>query len=447
MKTSLRIFPGWWWVAALAVAIGPFLSAQTTPAAAPAVPAAPAPAATADAAATPVLSADQLDQLTGPIALYPDALVALILPASTNSSDVVLAARYLAGGGDPEKTDDQPWDDSVKGLAHYPDVVKWMDENLEWTKDLGDAYAGQSADTMQSIQRLRAKAKANGVLVDTKEQQVVMEGSNIRIVPAAPDVIYVPRYDPTVVYVESPVYYGSPYLTFGVGFGVGAWLAYDFDWNRRVIWVVDRHYYPHYRYDWRRRPAFPVHPGPGVHPGWRPWTPPRPHRFDSPRRGPHLQRPMPHPRPFPNARPGQPPPGRRPDGRVGLRAPVPGSQEVRTHRGPGSSAPRWYRRPPPAPGQAPAAVNPRQRPPTAQAPRPARTDWETRRPSTLRPGSNLAPSASFVPPRSSPPARLSSRPAPSPRVQTQTRPEPTASAPSAPRGEGWSSRSHERRGR
>ena len=201
-----------------------------------------------------------LDKLLAPIALYPDALVALILPASTEPSDVVLAARYLEANGDPAQVDSQPWNDSVKALAHYPEVVKWMDTNLEWTKSVGAAFLQQPADMMQAIQRLRAQARAVGTLVDTPQQDVVVEDGNICIVPAQPDVIYVPEYDPDEVYVAQPAYAG-PWLTFGVGWRVGAWLGYECDWAGRGIRVgVWRP-----GWDWRR-PHFGGAAG-------RPWRP------------------------------------------------------------------------------------------------------------------------------------------------------------------------------
>ncbi|HET7238297.1 MAG TPA: DUF3300 domain-containing protein, partial [Terrimicrobiaceae bacterium] len=89
---------------------------------------------------------EELKQLLGPIALYPDALIALILPASTVPSDVVLAARYVTGKGDPAQVGGQPWDESVKSLVRYPDVVRWMDENLAWTTQVGEAFLEQPAD-------------------------------------------------------------------------------------------------------------------------------------------------------------------------------------------------------------------------------------------------------------------------------------------------------------
>ena len=176
------------------------------------------------------LNAEELGRLLAPIALYPDALIALILPASTVPADVVLGARYLKSGGDPGQMENQPWDESVKALARYPDVLAWMDENLDWTSSVGEAFVEQPADVMSAVQALREQAKAAGNLADTPQQKVVEDENAIRIVPADPEVIYVPQYDPQVVYVYSTV------LTFGPGFFVGPWLCYDFDWNRRCFY-------------------------------------------------------------------------------------------------------------------------------------------------------------------------------------------------------------------
>ena len=160
-----------------------------------------------------MLPQESLNQLLAPIALYPDALIALILPASTVPSDLVLAARFLASSGDPAQAANQPWDESVKSLVQYPDIVKWMDQNLEWTTQVGDAFLNQPADVMNTIQQLRAEAKAAGNLVDSPEQKIVEEENCIRIVPAQPEFIYVPQYDPEVVYVERYDDYAAPALS------------------------------------------------------------------------------------------------------------------------------------------------------------------------------------------------------------------------------------------
>ena len=215
------------------------------------------PAAPIVAASAAIRTAQELEQLVGPIALYPDALIALILPASTAPADVVLAARYVRDfPNDRSQVEHRAWDESVKSLTNYPDVLQWMDQNLQWTKQLGEAFAAQPADTMEAVQRLRARARAAGTLVDTPQQQVIADPQVIRIVPAQPDVIYVPRYEPEVVFVDRPLYYPQPFVTFGLGMPVGSWLAFDFDWHRHTIWMGNRH--RHWTgHDWRR-PVVPI---------------------------------------------------------------------------------------------------------------------------------------------------------------------------------------------
>ena len=174
-----------------------------------------------------------------------------------------------------------------------------MDENLSWTQRLGQAYLDDPQAVMNAVQQARARARANGVLVDTQQQQVVVEDSYIRIIPAQPDVIYVPRYDPEIIYVERPTYYSSdPWLTFGIGFGVGSWLAYDLDWHHHSIWV-DSHRHEHWRQhrDWRYR-SFPSHAGfVSRDPYWHRWSPspgrPRPPHRDHNRWTHEISRPSP----------------------------------------------------------------------------------------------------------------------------------------------------------
>ena len=295
-----------------------FVSGPSLPAQEAAVP--------ANSAAAAPLTADQLNQLLGPIALYPDALIALILPASAVPADIVLAARYLQSGGDPSQVDRQPWDDSVVALAHYPDVIAWMDQNLAWTSQLGSAFVAQRDAVMQAIQQLRTEALAAGTLYSTPQQQVVQEGGAISIVPAQPDVIYVPRYDPSVVYYqwERPPGYAGPLLTFGGGFPVGLWLSYDVDWGHHRIWVDNRHEDWRNHRDWRH-PIFPGQPGYVRNPDRHLWTPPPPGLVaHPPGRGGEpgrIYRPAPiagAPHGPPDGRAGARPPeydGRRPDGR------------------------------------------------------------------------------------------------------------------------------------
>jgi hypothetical protein len=235
------------------------------------------PPETAAASATSVKrTAEELDQLLAPIALYPDALIALILPASTVPTDIVLAARHLAENpGDRSQIEHRAWDESVKSLTNYPEVIKWMDENLHWTRQVGEAFAEQPAEVMQAVQRLRAKARAAGTLVDTPQQQILAEPQVIRIVPAQPDIIYVPHYEPEIVFVDRPVHYRSPFLTFGIGVPVGSWLAFDCDWRHNRIWVGNRHrrWSGH---DWHR-PVVPFNHGHSfTHTSApRPWHPPQ----------------------------------------------------------------------------------------------------------------------------------------------------------------------------
>lgn len=194
----------------------------------------------------------EIEQLIAPIALYPDALIALILPACTAPTDVVLAARYAREfPNDYSQVEHRAWDESVKSLLHYPEVLLWLDENLPWTKQVGETFAEQPADVMQAVQRLRASARATGALVDTPQQQIISDADVLRIIPAQPDIIYVPYYDPEVVFVERPVYFPHSSISFGVGVGVGSWLAYEFDWRRHALFAGNRHR-PWSGHDWHR---------------------------------------------------------------------------------------------------------------------------------------------------------------------------------------------------
>jgi hypothetical protein len=186
----------------------------------------------------PTFSDAQLDQLVGPIALYPDPLIAVLLPAATQPTQIVITDRYIQNGGDPNATDQFGWDPNVQALAHYPDVLKWMDDNLNWTTQLGEAFADQQPDVMNSIQRLRTEAYNLGNLVSTPQQQVVDDNGYIEILPANPNDVYVPDYQPSQVYYQQP--YGAPYITFSVGFVIGPWLCGDFDWRNHHLIAWDR---------------------------------------------------------------------------------------------------------------------------------------------------------------------------------------------------------------
>jgi hypothetical protein len=216
-----------------------------------------------------VLQPAQVDQLVAPIALYPDPLLALILPASAAPSDIAAAAIYLRDNGDPAQVDSQPWDDSVRGLAHYPEVVIWMAQNFAWTQTLGAAFLAQPADVIQSVQRLRAEARASGALMSSPEEEVIMDpDGNIEIEPAQGDVIYVPRYDPDVVYAGGVYDFGAgPCIFYGSPYPIGIWLTFGFDWNNGVVCVGDWNTW-HDSHGWR-------HPRAGSlgHGNIRRWSP------------------------------------------------------------------------------------------------------------------------------------------------------------------------------
>ena len=177
-----------------------------------------------------VWSSADLDQMLGPIALYPDPLIGVILPAATEPSQIVLADRHVSEGGDPNQIAQQPLDPSVQGLAHYPNVLKWMDDNLAWTTELGQAFANQQSDVMDSIQRLRAKAQALGNLQSTPQENVVSDDGTIDIDPADADDMYVPDYQPDLIYYQPGVY-----CSFGIGFPIGVWLGFDWDWRHHHL--------------------------------------------------------------------------------------------------------------------------------------------------------------------------------------------------------------------
>jgi hypothetical protein len=180
----------------------------------------------------PAFTQEELAQILAPIALYPDPLLSQVLMASTYPLEIVQADRWVKSHRDlkDEKTakalEAESWDPSVKSLVNFPDVLSMLSEQLEWTQQLGDAFIGQQQEVMDTIQTLRAKAKAAGNLESTKEQKVdvVQEGSSdvIVIQQADPDVIYVPAANPTVVYGSWPYPAYPPYSYYPPGYAWGA---------------------------------------------------------------------------------------------------------------------------------------------------------------------------------------------------------------------------------
>ncbi|HEX7121394.1 MAG TPA: DUF3300 domain-containing protein [Gemmatimonadaceae bacterium] len=187
----------------------------------------------------PSFTAEKLDSLLAPIALYPDPLLAQVLVAATFPDQIQEAAEFVRANG-TDDIDEQGWDVSVKAVAHYPPVLNRMAERLEWTTELGRAYAAQSGDVMDSVQRLRQLAAAHGNLRSTPEQEVVVRSQYVTIQPAQPTVIYVPTYDPGIVFFQ-PIFlvkkHHARFFSFGIGFPIGVWLNYDCDWfGRRVFY-------------------------------------------------------------------------------------------------------------------------------------------------------------------------------------------------------------------
>jgi len=205
---------------------------------------------------------EDLQKLVAPISLYPDPLLADVLPASTFPDQIQAAARWLQEN--PAPTDDQiaaqPWDTSVQALVHYPSVLNYMSGEIEWTRSLGSAVSGEQPDVMAAVQDLRAQAYNDGSLRTTPEQLVEVVGDPvIYILPVEPGVIYVPSYDPVLVYSE-------PYrMTFGVQFVAGPWLVHGFDWDNHCVFHGDWHGgWVHDRYGWRRDPNW----GPAFYHPW-----------------------------------------------------------------------------------------------------------------------------------------------------------------------------------
>ncbi|HVJ73335.1 MAG TPA: DUF3300 domain-containing protein, partial [Casimicrobiaceae bacterium] len=229
-------------MAVLATALSTPLHAQTTPA-----PSArpPTPAASAQPSQG-AMTQDQLDSLVAPIALYPDQLLVQTLMASTYPLDVVEASRFvkankeLKGDAMVKAAEQKNWDPSVQSLTAYPQVLEMMNDKLEWMQQLGDAVLADEAKVMETVQRLRKKASDAGNLKSSEQQKVVVQEKAIIIEPAQPQTVYVPTYNPAVVYgtwwaptyppyywPPPPYYYpgyafGAAAVGFGVGLAVGA---------------------------------------------------------------------------------------------------------------------------------------------------------------------------------------------------------------------------------
>jgi uncharacterized membrane protein YgcG len=246
------------------------------------------------------LSPDQLDQLTSRIALDPDALLSEILVACTYPQEVVDAAQWLSAGNNAAAVNSMPWDPSVKGLANFPGLLQQLAGDPNWLNDMGAAFLNQQPDVMNSVQRLRAQAIANGVLYSTSQQQVIQDGDVVEIIPSNPDEIYVPTYDPNIFFDQPGL--GVPYagITFGDGIGVGAWLGYDWDWyDHRLYhgdWGRDR---PWWHWQGGRPRYMDVRPGHVTPPAGAHWNP-TPWARDAHRPPPVMKAPPPARGPLPD---------------------------------------------------------------------------------------------------------------------------------------------------
>jgi len=201
------------------------------------------------------LTEPQLERLVAPIALYPDSLVAQVLAASTFPSQIVDANNWVKahqglGAADlGAQANEQPWDNSVKALVQFPDVLANLASNLGWTSELGDAYYNQPQDVMNAVQVMRRKATSAGTLKSNQQETVNDDNDQIDIEPANPDVVYVPAYDPWIAYgypiapwpywVTVPgIWWNGPGLYFGIGFPIAPFFGFGWGWH---WWGLDWH--------------------------------------------------------------------------------------------------------------------------------------------------------------------------------------------------------------
>ena len=199
------------------------------------------------------ITAEQLDSLVAPIALYPDPLLAQVLAASTYPLEIVQLQQWLARNPNlkdkalADAVAKEPWDPSVQALAGLPEMVKRLANEIQWTTDLGNAFLAQQSDVMEAVQRMRKRASEKGQLKSTEQQKVetkVVESKQVIVIEQAnPQVVYLPSYDPVVVwgapyYPYPPIYYpgwgyyaGAAAISFGIGFAMGAFWGGGWGWG------------------------------------------------------------------------------------------------------------------------------------------------------------------------------------------------------------------------
>jgi hypothetical protein len=224
-------------------------------------------------AAPPQFTPAELQTLVGPIALYVDDLIGIVLPASAYPLQVVQATRFLdARAQDPSLSPDETWDDSVVALLNYPEVLRMMDQNLDWTAHLGEAFVYQQMELLQAIQQFRVLAQSAGNLSSNAYQTVSNNSGAITVAPANPQVIYVPYYEPVRVvnYYSTPVVryypygypvYDYPYpygYSFRSGFFWGVTTAFVLNWHTHYVYVYPHHYSRHPYYGRRYHSSYYV---------------------------------------------------------------------------------------------------------------------------------------------------------------------------------------------
>lgn len=226
------------------------------------------------------LTEAELEELVGPVALYPDDLLAIVLPASTYPLEIVQAARFLERlEDDPSLEPDEAWDESVVALLNYPDVVRMLDENIDWTWKLGEAVIAQQTDVIAAVESFRDRAYAAGNLKSDEYQTVTYDDGNIEIEPVSDEIIYVPYYEPAEVVVYQPrrVYYYYPdpcpvyYYPYPAGYRFrsgyfwGVTTAFTIGWSNRYLHVYHPSYWGHPYYGrsyfghWYRRPSITIY--------------------------------------------------------------------------------------------------------------------------------------------------------------------------------------------
>jgi len=191
--------------------------------------------------AAPTIPAGQLDSLVAPVALYPDPLLTQVLVASTYPLEIIQLQQWLqknsglTGDALANAVQNQDWDPSIQAMAVFPDLVKRLADDIKWTTDLGNAFLAQQSDVMDAVQRMRRKALDAGKLKTNEQMKVeteVVDSKTVVVIqPANPQIVYVPTYNPVVVYGPPvvmypypPIYYPPPsYYAAGVFFCVRSW--------------------------------------------------------------------------------------------------------------------------------------------------------------------------------------------------------------------------------